>query len=81
MIQSLDHLIDDQPHGLSIQLSTRRLLEYIEKGLLHQLKDHKDMHSRSLLVGFLIDARNLCLSTLLKTVQQFDDIWVSMKEL
>ena len=45
MIQGLNHLVDDEANSFPFELPPRGLLEYIEKGLLHQLKDHEDVDS------------------------------------
>ena len=43
MIQGLDHLVDDEADSFPFELPPRSLLKHIEKGLLHQLKDHEDV--------------------------------------
>ena len=45
MIQSLDHLVDDETDSFTFELPPRGLLKHIEKSLLHQLKDHEDVDS------------------------------------
>jgi len=43
VIQGLDHLVDDEADSFPFELPPRSLLKHIEKGLLHQLKDHEDV--------------------------------------
>ena len=69
MIQGLNHLVDDEANSFPFELPPRGLLEYIEKGLLHQLKDHEDVDSGPGSPAchhlFLIIVSTGCLSALL----------------
>ena len=71
MVESFDHLIDNQSDSLSVEFPISLLLEHIEQALLHQFKHHENMHAVSISTGFG--------GFLSKAAQELDNIGVTVK--
>lgn len=83
MLESLDHLVDDESHGFPVQLALARLLQDVEQRLLHELEYHEDMLVARLLFG-LTHVRPLAeapqqLYNVRMTVQQFQKRYFTLR--
>lgn len=74
MLESLDHLIDDESDGFPVELPLARLLQNVEQRLLHELENHENVLVARLLFGLA----HVC--PLAETSQQLYDVRMPVQQ-